>query len=56
MFEKKYANIVDFATHAAPKRVTKNSDENRWGNLLNGNVIIDTTFLRLAQLAGVTKK
>ena len=46
----------DFATHAAPKRVTKNSDENRWGNLLNGNVIIDTTFLRLAQLAGVTKK
>lgn len=46
----------DFATHAAPKRVTKNSEENRWSNVMNGNIIIDTTFLKMAQLAGIAKK
>lgn len=46
----------DFATHSSPKRVTKNSDENRWSNVLNGNIIIDTTFLKLAQLAGINHK
>lgn len=45
----------DFATHVAPKRVTKNSDENRWANTMNGNIIIDTTFLKLAQLAKISK-
>ena len=46
----------DFATHSTPKRVTANSQANRWGNLLNGNVIIDTTFLRMCQMAGINKK
>lgn len=46
----------DFATHAAPKRVTKRSDENRWSSVMNGNIIIDTTFLKMAQLAQLSKK
>lgn len=46
----------DFATHAAPKRVTKNCEENRWGNVMNGNIIIDTTLLKVAQLAGIANE
>ena len=46
----------DFATHAAPKRITKNSEENRWSSIMNGNIIIDTTFLRMAQFAQLSKK
>lgn len=45
----------DFATHAMPKRITPNSDENRWANVMNGNAIIDTTYLMMSQLAGITK-
>lgn len=46
----------DFATHAAPVRVTKNSNENRWSGIMNGNYVIDTTFLKMVQLAGIVKK
>lgn len=37
----------DFATHSTPARQTTNFQENRFNNLLNGDIIIDKVFARL---------
>ena len=41
----------DFATHVAPKRMTSTYQERNFGSVLDGNVIIDTTFLKMMELA-----
>ena len=33
--------MSDFITHATPKRNTKNYNENRWGKIMDGHVIMD---------------
>lgn len=40
----------DFAGHARPRRVTSKTNENRWANTMNGNIIVDTTFLHMMKL------
>lgn len=45
----------DFATHVKSIRNTSKAKENRWANLLNGNVIIDTTFLKMMEFAKIDK-
>lgn len=42
---------ADFGTHAKPMRRTAKSDETRWSNIMNGNIVIDTTFAAMMQLA-----
>lgn len=37
----------DFATHAAPKRMTQTYQENNFSRILDGNIIIDKTFEKL---------
>lgn len=44
----------DFATHREPKRKTATYQERNFSNVLDGNTIIDTTFLKM--LALVNKK
>jgi hypothetical protein len=41
----------DFATHTEPKRKTSTYQERNFSSVLDGNVIIDTTFLRMMELA-----
>lgn len=41
----------DFATHVAPKRKTSTYQERNFSSILDGNVIIDTTFLKMMELA-----
>lgn len=41
----------DFATHTEPKIKRANSDESRWANTMNGNIVIDTTFLAMMNFA-----
>ena len=41
----------DFATHRAPKRKTSTYQERNFSNVLDGNTIIDTTFLKMMALA-----
>lgn len=41
----------DFATHIAPKRKTSTYQERNFSSVLDGNVIIDTTFLRMMEMA-----
>ena len=43
----------DMATHNAPARMTENFRENNWGRIISGHELIDTTFIAMAQLAGV---
>lgn len=33
--------MSDFVTHSAPKRNTKNFNENRWGKIMDGHVMLD---------------
>lgn len=33
--------MSDFITHSAPKRNTKNFNENRWGKIMDGHVMLD---------------
>lgn len=42
---------ADFGTHSEPVRKTSKSDESRWGSIMNGNIIIDTTFAAMMALA-----
>lgn len=32
----------DFVTHSAPKRMTANYEENRWGKIMDGTTLLDT--------------
>lgn len=41
---------ADFAGHARPRRVTAKTNETRWANTMNGNIIVDTTFLHMMKL------
>lgn len=45
----------DFATHAPLHRTTQRSAEVRWENVMNGNVIIDTTMLQMMRLAKLSE-
>ena len=40
----------DFATHTAPKRKTSTYQERNFASVLDGNVVIDTTFLKMMEL------
>jgi hypothetical protein len=37
----------DFATHVAPKRKSSSYQERNFSSVLDGNTIIDTTFLEM---------
>lgn len=41
----------DFATHVAPKRQVKDYAERNFSRVLDGNIIIDTTFMKMMELA-----
>lgn len=40
----------DYATHRAPKRKTSTYQERNFTSVLDGNVVIDTTFLKMMEL------
>jgi phage/plasmid-like protein (TIGR03299 family) len=44
----------DFATHVAPKRKTSTYQERNFSSILDGNIIIDTTFLKMMDLVKKT--
>lgn len=39
----------DFSTHVAPKRATANYAEKNFGKVLDGNVVLDTVFLKMLE-------
>ena len=34
----------DMVGHAAPQRMTKNFEENRWGKIMNGHPVMDRSI------------
>lgn len=39
--------ITDFVDHAAPARMTENYQENNWGRIINGHVLVDSFYKKL---------
>ena len=40
--------VTDFVDHTAPARNTTNYRENNWGKIINGHVLVDKIYEKIA--------
>jgi len=46
--------MADMADHAEPLRNTQNYNENNWGRIIDGHVMVDIFLIKLAQATKVS--